>query len=158
MKKFILILTVLLIGYSAAAQVPERTQSRMKYKDLKELYDYKDYTKDMRQDYRPGGVGVASYLIPGLGEMICGEGWRGAAFMGGWLACHFVTLTGVAELSDAIYYSGIIGAQALRIISCVDAIRVAKVKNMYSLYPSMTYIKTADGIQPTAGLTFAFRF
>ncbi len=130
----------------------------MKYRDLKELYDYKDYTKDMRQDYRPGGVGVASYLIPGLGEMICGEGWRGAAFMAGWLACHYITLTGIAELSDALYWSGIAGAQALRVISCVDAIRVAKVKNMYSLYPSMTYIKTVDGIQPTAGLTFALRF
>lgn len=26
------------------------------------------------------------------------------------------------------------------------------------LYPSMNYIKTAEGIQPTAGLTLAFRF
>lgn len=142
----------------------------MKYKDLKEYYNYKDYEKMPDQYRSPVGAGIASYLIPGLGEMISGSGWRGTAFLGGWLACHFVTLVGIAELSDAIYWSGIAGAQALRIISCIDATRVAKVKNMYKrdlkgayayefdMYPSMNYIKTAEGIQPTAGLTLALRF
>jgi hypothetical protein len=169
MKRFVLILAVLFIGYSASAQTPEGIQPGMKYKDLKEYYSCKDYTKMPDQYRSPVGVGVASYLIPGLGEMISGEGWRGVAFMGGWLACHYVTLVGIFELSDAIYWSSIVGAQALRIISCVDATRVAKVKNMYKrdlkgysldvdMYPSMNYIKTAEGIQPTAGLTLALRF
>jgi hypothetical protein len=169
MKRFLLIFAVLFIGYSASAQTPEGIQPGMKYKDLKEYYSYKDYEKMPDQYRSPAGVGVASYLIPGLGQMLCGEGWRGTAFLGGWLACHFVTLTGIAELSDAIYWSGIAGAQAFRILSCMDATRVAKVKNMYKhdlggyslemdLYPSMNYIRTAEGIQPTTGLTFALRF
>ena len=170
MKRFILVLAALLIGYVASAQYQEKIEPGMKYKELKEYYNYKDYVKEPDQAHSPVGVGIASYLIPGLGEMICGSGWRGAAFMGGWLACHFVSLVGIAELSDAIYYSGIAGAQALRIISCIDATRVAKVKNMYKrdlkgmyaldvdLYPSMNYMKTAEGIQPISGLTLAVRF
>ena len=51
-----------------------------------------------------------------------------------------------------------------------DAVRVAKVKNMYEqdlrkkytfdvdFHPSVNYIQTADGIQPTAGLTLALKF
>ena len=79
MKRFLLILTVLFIGYSASAQTPEGIQPGMKYKDLKEYYDYKDYVKMPDQYRSPAGAGVASYLIPGLGEMICGSGWRGTA-------------------------------------------------------------------------------
>lgn len=169
MKRFVLILAVMLIGYSASAQTSEGIHPGMKYRELKEYYNYKDYTKMPDQYRSPAGVGFASYMIPGLGEMRCGEGWRGTLFLGGWLACHYVTLTGIAELSDAIYWSGIAGAQVLRIISCIDATRVAKVKNMYKhdlkgysldfdVYPSMNYIKTAEGIQPTTGLTFALRF
>ena len=69
-----------------------------------------------------------------------------------------------------MYYTSVLGAQAIRIISCIDATRVAKVKNMYKrdlkgmyaldvdLYPSMNYMKTAEGIQPISGLTLALRF
>ena len=163
-------MAALLVGYAASAQYVENLEPGMKYRELKEYYSYKDYTKMPDQAHSPAGVGIASYLIPGLGEMICGEGWRGAAFMGGWLAAHFVALTGVFELSDAIYWTGVIGAQAIRVVSCVDAVRVAKVKNMYKrdlngtgslgldLYPSMNYIRTADRVQPIAGLTMAVRF
>ena len=170
MKRFILVLAAMLIGYVASAQYTEKIEPGMKYKELKEYYNYKDYVKEPDQAHSPVGVGIASYLIPGLGEMICGSGWRGAVFMGGWLACHYCCLSSLLELSDAMYYTGIVGAQAIRIISCIDATRVAKVKNMYKrdlkrmyavdvdLYPSTNYIKTASGIQPVSGLTLAVRF
>lgn len=195
MKRFALIFVSLLIGYAASAQyvsTPEiQTETsqicdetvtpnadsgdivpgmKLKYREIKKFYDYRDYRKEPGQRYRPGGLGVASFFIPGLGEMIAGEGWRGAAFMGGWLAAHFVALTGVFELSDAIYYTGIAGALTMRVWSTADAVRVAKVKNLYyrdlmgprglevDLYPSMSYIKTAERIQPTTGFTLAFRF
>ena len=170
MKRFILVLAAMLIGYVASAQYQEKIEPGMKYKELKEYYNYKDYVKEPDQAHSPVGVGIASYLIPGLGEMICGSGWRGAAFMGGWLACHYCCIASIMELSDAMYYTSILGAQAIRIISCIDATRVAKVKNMYKrdlkrmyavdvdLYPSTNYIKTASGIQPVSGLTLAVRF
>ena len=170
MKRFMIVLAALLIGYAASAQTPEGIKPGMKYRELKEYYNYKDYTKTDDQVHSPAGVGIASYLIPGLGEMICGSGWRGAIFMGGWLACHYCCIASIMELSDAMYYTSVLGAQAIRIISCIDATRVAKVKNMYKrdlkgmyaldvdLYPSMNYMKTAEGIQPISGLTLAVRF
>lgn len=170
MKKIILLLAVMMIGYTASAQTPEGICPGMKYKELKEYYNYKDYVKAPDQYRSPVGVGIASFVIPGLGQMICGEGWRGVAYLGGWLASHFVTLCGIAELNDYIYYAGITGAVAMRAISTVGATRIAKVKNMYKrdlagsyslevdLYPSMNYVKTVEGVQPTAGLTFALRF
>ena len=162
MKRFILIFAALLIGLSASAQIMptngEVPQAGMKYRELKKVYNYKDYVKYPEKRYSPAGAGIASFSIPGLGEMICGGGWRGAAFLGGWLAGHVVAVVGIYELSDAIYYTGVLGSMATRVISAVDASRVAKVKNMYYLYPSMSYVKTSSGIQPTPGLTFAINF
>ena len=170
MKRFILVFAALLIGYVASAQYVGNIEPGMKYRELKGYYSYKDYTKMPGQEHRPVGIGITSYLIPGLGEMICGEGWRGAAFMGGWLACHYCTIVGIMELSDAIYWTSIAGAFTMRVLSCVDATRVAKVKNMYQndltkyyaldvdLYPSLNYVKTATGVQPTTGFTLAVRF
>lgn len=142
----------------------------MKYKELKKMYNYKEYTRGLVQHHSPGGAAVASFFIPGLGEMICGEGWRGVAFLGGWLATSTISMIGIQQFSDVIYLIGTAGSLAIKIASIVDATRVAKVKNMYerdlmrtyafdvNLYPSMDFIKTAEGLQPTAGLTLAFRF
>ena len=142
----------------------------MKYRELKKYYNHKEYTRGLVQHHSPAGVGIASFFIPGLGEMICGEGWRGAAYLGGWLASNVVSIIGIQQLSDPIYLVGVAGSLAIKISSIVDAVRVAKVKNMYErdlmrayalevdLYPSMNYVKTASGIQPTTGLTLALRF
>ena len=58
---------------------------------------------------------------------------------------------------------------AVDICCIVDAVRVAKVKNMYEydlykklysldLHPSVNYILTPTGTQPTAGFTLALNF
>ena len=155
--------------YGTSAPV-EGIKPGMKYKELKKYYNYKEYTRGLVQHHNPAGVGVASFFIPGLGEMICGEGWRGAAFLGGWLAANVVSALGLQYDSEVVYLVGAAGSLSVKIISIVGATRIAKVKNMYErdlmrtyaldvdLYPSMNYIKTAEGIQPTAGLTLAFRF
>ena len=61
-------------------------------------------------------------------------------------------------------------ALGLDIWSIVDAVRIAKVKNMYNqdlmklssididLYPSFNYVKMGNGLQPTAGFTLAMKF
>ena len=142
----------------------------MKYKELKKYYDYKEYTRGLIQHHNPTAVGVASFFIPGLGEMICGEGWRGVAYLGGWLASNVISVIGIQQRSEVLYLIGCAGTLGTEIFSIIDAVRVAKVKNMYErdlmrtyafdvdLYPSVNYISTAKGIQPTAGLTLAFRF
>ena len=45
----------------------------MKYKEMAKVYDYRLYQKSLYDRYSPAGSGVASFFIPGLGQMICGE-------------------------------------------------------------------------------------
>lgn len=167
----------------------------MKYKDLKGMYHYKDYTPTPFDRFSPAWSGVASFIIPGLGQMMCEEAGRGFAYLGGTIGCYIITGLGGAiaagsfttyqdQYGDTIVeenlggtvvgllmaYAGAIGAVAVNISSIVDAVRVAKVKNMYdqelrkqysfdmNLYPSVNYVRTPAGLQPTAGITLAMRF
>ena len=136
----------------------------------KEYYNHKEYVRGLIQHHNPAGVGVGSYFLPGLGQMICGEGWRGGAYLAGWLASLTCQSIAIQQDSEPAYLICAAAGAAIRICSVVDAVRVAKVKNMYErdlmrmasvdmeLYPSVNYIKTSSGIQPAAGLTLAMRF
>lgn len=142
----------------------------MKYRELKDLYNHKEYIRGLVQHHNPAGVGVGSFFIPGLGQMICGEGWRGTAFFGSWVAANVVKAIAIQQDSEEFYLVGLAAGLSVKIWSIVDATRVAKVKNMYErdlmrlasvdfeMYPSVNYIKTSTGIQPTAGLTLAMKF
>ena len=142
----------------------------MKYHELKDFYNHKEYVRGLVQHHNPAGVGVGSFFIPGLGQMICGEGWRGTAFLGGWLAANVVQALSIQYGSEWFYLAGLAAGLSVKIWSTVDATRVAKVKNMYErdlmrlasvdleMYPSVNYIRTSSGLQPTAGLTLAMKF
>lgn len=146
----------------------------MKYRELKHLYNHKEYVRGLVQHHNPAGAGVASYFIPGLGQMICGEGWRGVAFLGGSIASYSVIVAGAynadIETFDMFLWTGLAGMLTAQIWSIVDAVRVAKVKNMYErdlmrtyaldmdLYPSVNCVRYGTGYQPTAGLTLALKF
>lgn len=167
----------------------------LKYKDLKTMYNYKEYTESLYDRYSPGWSGFASLVMPGLGQMTCGETGRGFAWLGGTIGCYMIAGIGSSiamgsmphyhedysfdEMEEnpgastagmLIAYAGAIGAMALEIASIVDAVRVAKVKNMYeqdlrnqysfdiSLHPSINCVRTSTGFQPTAGITLAMRF
>ena len=144
----------------------------MKYKEMAKVYDYRLYQKSLYDRYSPAGSGVASFFIPGLGQMICGEWGRGFAWLGGHVGCYMLTgISAIAE-SDTLVLMGIAGLLAIDICAIVDGVRVAKVKNMYmedlrksgyygldvDLYPSVNYVRTTSGVQPTAGMTLALRF
>lgn len=146
----------------------------MKYRELKHLYNHKEYVRGLVQNHNPAGAGVASYFIPGLGQMICGEGWRGVAFLGGSIASYSVMVAGAyhagPDAFDIFLWTGLAGMFTAQIWSIVDAVRVAKVKNMYErdlmrtyaidvdLYPSVNCVRYGIGYQPTAGLTLALKF
>lgn len=158
----------------------EGLRPNMKYKELKTMYNFKEFTPTLADRYSPAWSGVASFFIPGLGQMICGEVGRGFAYLGGHLGGmvlapviisagtdgHGYVATGAAIAALAVY-AGVI---ALDICAIVDAVRVAKVKNMYEqdlnklsaidvdLYPSVNYVQMGNSIQPTAGFTLAMRF
>ena len=144
----------------------------MKYKEMAKVYDYRLYQKSLYDRYSPAGSGVASFFIPGLGQMICGEWGRGFAWLGGHVGCYMLTgISAIAE-SDTLVLMSIAGLLAIDICAIVDGVRVAKVKNMYmedlrksgyygldvDLYPSVNYVRTTSGVQPTAGMTLALRF
>ena len=148
----------------------------MKYNELKLLYNYKDYIPSS-SDFNPGWCGVASFFIPGLGECILGEWGRGLGKFFG----NAALVSAAAVFTQAGFYSEeggplivaaacYAGALGLNIWSIVDAVRIAKVKNMYEqdlrqvysfnldLYPSVNYIQMGNTIQPTVGFTLALRF
>lgn len=153
----------------------------MKYKQLKSMYSYKEYIPSDADRYRPALSGVASFFIPGLGQMLCGEFGRGFSWLGASFGCSTVagvaTGLAVASESDGMAIGGAIvglvasvGALAIDVCAIVDGVRVAKVKNMYeqdlrkvyafdvNLYPSVNYVQTANGVQSAAGFTLAMRF
>ena len=111
------------------------------YKINKQNYDYRMYVPQPGDPNKPIIMGLASYFMPELGQMISGEVGRGLAFLGGTYAAfgigYGLTATSRNEYgnrNDAQIWTGLgimIGAVGLYIWSIVDAVKVAKVNNMY---------------------------
>lgn len=123
----------------------------MKYKELKHLYDYRNYFSGYGGRWNPALMGVCSWLIPGLGQMISGEVGRGFAWLGGSIGCYVMIGIGGSLVGSSYYYvdgqqivengmsslgtvvtvASVLGLLTVNICAIVDACRVAKVKNMY---------------------------
>lgn len=156
----------------------------MKYKDLKKIYNYTDFTATLSDRYSPAWSGVASFFIPGLGQMICGEVGRGFLFLGGAIGGSIlgsalissgttiqngksVSVSTGSNIAGLVVYAGVL---ALDIIAIVDGVRVAKVKNMYEqdlkkayafdmkITPSFDYALVGNTYQPTARIKLAVKF
>ena len=145
MKK---LLFVSLLLFALVAHTSAQRYSINKYK-----YDSRLYLPQFGDTYNPALSGVCSFLIPGLGQMISGEVGRGLGFLGGYTGCGVIYVVGVAQYYSSLYnYSGnnyngnpfsanksgigtmLLGAGgmvAVSIWSIVDAVKVAKVNNMY---------------------------
>lgn len=158
----------------------EGLRPNMKYKELKTMYNFKEFTPTLADRYSPAWTGVASFFIPGLGECINGEWGRGLGKFFGNVALmttanvcvqrSYVDYAPAWQIEIGVAVVCYAAALGLDIWSIVDAVRIAKVKNMYEqdlkklyaidvdLYPSVNYIQTAYGVQPTAGFTLAMRF
>ena len=109
MKRLFIILAITLATATAALaqvkteQAEQTTENTavelvpgMKYRNLKHIYDYKDYQPSIYESHSPGGMGVASFFIPGLGQMISGEVGRGLAWLGGHVAAYSIMGIGSA--------------------------------------------------------------
>lgn len=140
----------------------------MKYRELKKIYDHRDYDKRRFTRYSPAWAGVGSFFIPGLGQMCCGEFWRGLGQFGVNFGLGLVSLT--AEDGDLAAVFAL-GQFAYGIWSTIDAVRVAKVKNMYEndlrslrssvsidMYPSLNTIPTNSGFGVAPGMTLSLTF
>lgn len=110
----------------------------MRYKDYKKLYIPSAYVPQPGDKYKPAVSGLCSFIIPGLGQMICGEVGRGFGYLGG--AVGGLVLTGVGTglafvnpiLGGTFIFIGATSWLVVDICAIVDGVRVAKIKNMYN--------------------------
>lgn len=144
-----------------AATLSAQVVPGMKYKDLKDIYNPKDYVKSSNDPYMSGLYGLASAVVPGLGQIISGEVGRGVAVIAGDAAfgvaatvCVYKFLDYVEKDANGNYIKdadglfvvtdenaakkwgyGLIGVAAGNLVYWVwnicDAVKVARVKNMY---------------------------
>lgn len=134
------------------------------YTDLRKHYDPDDYIPQQSDPYNPDLLGIVSFVVPGLGQILEGEWGTGALYLAGAASMYYVTFATLkrdykvidGEMSQVVKGSlkptigtalGIAGIIALNTFSYMDAVRIAKVKNMYfqmqpgiaGLHVSMTF-------------------
>ena len=151
MKRILIsILLVLSAFVSANAQYTNNNS----YKELKGIYNPKDYVKQDSDPYNPGWYECASFFVPGVGQLLSGEVWRGLAFIGGEAILASIIADTASEIKKiavtnesglligytdeakgkrnmAVMLSAIGVDLGLAIWSSINAARIAKVKNMY---------------------------
>jgi len=191
MKKLIAIAFLFTaVAFSAKAQYSDVRSIR--YRDIAEDFDTNGYTYDISDPYAPGWAGIASFLIPGLGQWLDNELGRGAVIFAGNAA---LSVLGITEASY-LFYSAARGSEnltpnerkrlntsigittgamvltfagqlALNIWNTCDAIKIAKVKNIYYRTTSQASLPidvciepylaavpaSGNSIQPSAGVS-----
>src|SRR5690349_3264381 len=134
---------LLLVALLACSQCPVNAQSeqhdRISYKSVKSKYDLRTYSYQTTDRYNPARCGESSMYLPGLGQMMAGETPRGLAFTSLFVSGFTLFFVGLSsepfdsDYSDRGVFLMVTGAAAT-IGSCVwssvDAVRVAKVKNL----------------------------
>lgn len=153
------------------------------YKNIKQYYNYKDYRPGFNDRYDPVGATVASALVPGLGQSLCGEPYRGIYFVAGSTLCFGLSAACFGISVDNYDQNGnrkgnvgldllgtvsLLGGIAIWVWNAIDANHVAKTKNLYlrdimdktgvrefRLSPSVGYIPNGSA---SAGLTLGITF
>lgn len=159
----------------AQNNLPEGIRPGMMYKELKGIYDYNLYTPQYNDPHNLYAAGICSFLIPGLGQMISGEVGRGFGFLGGAIGCTLLYGIGGAMVVGSVdpydnsintamvgtgtvlAICGLVGMISIDIYSIVDAVRVAKVRNMYirDLQRLSSFeLKLSPYIQPASNQNF----
>lgn len=140
------------------------------YKEFKKKFDHRTYSYLAPDKYNPVLAGVASYIIPGVGHFYCNENKRGTAFLSGYVGGILVMASGVVTASfsndagEVLLVGGALCTVGLQIWSSVDAVRVAKVKNLeYRARPMPSvsfFLKPERCIsgQQSLSLAVGFRF
>ena len=181
---FFVLFTVLFADTLGAQIVPG-----LKYSDLKNIYYAKEYKHMPGDPYSPALSALGSFFIPGLGQFCCGERGRGLGMFAAGAAIdaamifsvtqfvYYIDVDGAIfkDVDEAAKWAGAsfgftLGALAYGVICSIDAVNVAKVRNMYSrdlnklqavelnVYPSLDFARTQKGATPAAGVTLSMRF
>lgn len=170
-------------GYSYVQQsnepVPSGIVPGMRYKDYSKYYKLSDYKSEPGDKYSPALSGVCSFFIPGLGQIVSGEYGRGAGWLLGYFGLSAVTSAWlVTATGDGAFISGAVVMPIVmfsyNIANIVDAVNVAKKKNMYTrdvrrmtsgvdinLAPYVSTVKLMPGLkksEPIVGLALNINF
>ncbi|MCR4571580.1 MAG: hypothetical protein K5652_05215 [Bacteroidales bacterium] len=161
----------------------------MSYDEYKNWYDHRAYIPSRHDPYNPSTAGWCSFFFTGLGQGIDGEWGRAAGYFGLYWGFRLLAWSTADELDfDNGYhvsYSGIsallrLSATVVKVCSIVDAVRMAKVKNMYhqdlrhsgyagnvqfdvqpffaNAAPSYGIGSSAGDLRPVTGLSFRLSF
>ena len=153
----------------------------MQYKEYKDYYDPKFYVPQPGDPYSRIGAGIGSLIIPGLGECIDGEWGRGGLIFLGNIALNLLMQPIAMEIESgnripentALLLGLICVRLGLNVWSIFDAVKIAKVKNMYyqdlrslrtgvdfKVEPYLTCTPTGltNSLQPAAGLSLRLNF
>ena len=160
------------------------------YSINKDKFDSHQYIPEYGDPYNPAISGICSLLVPGLGQMMCGETGRGLTFMGGYAGCTVLFVAGAAQFTSnnfryyrnsgysgysgnsgvGVMLMGIGGMAAIEIWSIFDAVKVAKVNNMYirnfrktsslklEMSPYVDHISITNQISNPIGMTMRVKF
>jgi len=159
---------------------------RMAYDDYKDFYNTRDYMRSPYDPYSPAGSGIASFFIPGLGQMINGQVGKGALMLGGDILLGVGAIVAAVTMQTkgpdgkvstspagiAVSLSCCTGMLALDIWSICDAVKVAKIKNLYArdcqqlmssnldikMFPALAFVPNSQSVKPVPGLTLAIKF
>ena len=188
MKKIILIALLLMAAFSANAQYA----AAPKYKELKNIYNPYSYVKSDADPYNVSWAGVFGFFVPGSAQLMMQESGHGWAFLGGSAVCYLL-LDNISDDLNKLIVTDSEGnlafsdqdkaaklmARALGVLaidlgisiwSCIDAKRIAKVKNLYyqdmtakksvkfNVDPYVSYTPTRNSVAPVAGLSFNLAF
>ncbi len=146
------------------------------YSTYKSQYDSRTYTPQPGDRYNPAGLGVASFFLTGLGQMIAGEGLRGTAFLLGDLGSLSLIAVGVAhgfgeadESAPKWAFTGLAFWALFKTWSVIDVVHVAKIKNLalrdknpsalqWEIHPWLGHAGPLQGgtLIPGAGITLRF--
>lgn len=121
-------------AYEPAAPVFTReVNPYMRYREYKNLYSTIGYRTQWGDPYNPTTCGVVSALLPGLGQCVAGEWGRGALFFGGYalLVASIGQKSGIED-NGAVYVLPMAALAGLYIWNICDAVKVAKIKNLYT--------------------------
>ena len=158
-----------------------------RYSINKEKFDSHQYIPEYGDPYNPALSGVCSFFVPGLGQMLCGETGRGLAFMGGYAGCTVLYVAGAVQFTSnnfrylgnpgysgnsgvGVMLMGLGGMAAIEIWSIFDAVKVAKVNNMYirsfrktsslklEMSPYVDHISITNQVSNPIGMTMKVEF
>lgn len=112
-----------------------KTFDKNSYKYLKMKYSKQLYSPIETDKYSLGGAGFLA-IIPSLGHFYTGEPLRGLAFIGGMggsfatMVAGFAMAWGGTDLGVPLFFIGAGGVVFFYIWNIIDAVQVAKVKNL----------------------------